>query len=120
LKNRMTVVLIIVLLVLISVAFYTTTNVGRQPSGFRIERQRPGNTPLHTAYVSTLPVNESDANVIIADITREQLAASNQPDVSPHSANTTILKICISQWLQDAITVEETFDCMKTTWRLNS
>jgi preprotein translocase subunit SecY len=115
LKQKRIVSLIIVLVMLVFVVLYMTktTNLGRQPSKHEIERHQSGNMPPHATYASTLPVNASEANVTSADIAQEQLQANNQQDFATSSENNTRALACISQWMQDALTANETLRCIE-------
>lgn len=88
------------------VVLYITkaTNVGQRLSELEIELQHSDNMPTNATYTSTLPVNASESNIT--------LQASNHRDSSTDSKNNTTLKVCISQWLQDALTVRETLHCI--------
>lgn len=113
-EKKRVVSLIIVLVMLAFVVLYITkaTNFGRQPSGLEIERQHSGNMSVQERNPPTLPVNANETNVTNADIAQEQLQANNQSDFSTGSKNITPPKVCISRWLQDTITVNETLRCI--------
>ena len=90
-----------------------TSNVQRQLSELKVERQHSGNMPIHTTSGSTFPVNAKETNVTIADNAQEQFQANNQLDPFTGSENSTPALVCISQWLEDALTVNETLRCVE-------
>jgi len=105
-------IIVLVMLAFVGLCMTKAANVGLQPPELEIERQDSDNLSARATSASTLPVNASEANVTIADIAQEQLRASNQLDFTTDSENITTMKVCISQWLQDILALQETLHCI--------
>lgn len=112
-KNIVTLLTIFVMFILVTLCMVKISNVQRQLSKLEIERQHSGNMPIHTTSGSTLPFKAKETNVTIADIAQEQFQANNQLDPFTGSENSTPELVCISQWLQDALTVNEMLRCVE-------
>ena len=105
--------IVLVMLAFVVLCITKATNVGRPPSELEIERQDSGNMSVQERDPPTLRMNASEGDVTNADIAQEQLQANNQLDFTTDSENTTTLKACLSLWLQDALTVNETLHCVE-------
>ena len=90
-----------------------TPNGGRQPSEHEIERQHSGNMPVHATHALILPVRAIEANVTSADIAQEELQTNSPLDFASGSENSTPALVCVSEWLQDVITGNETLHCVE-------
>ena len=52
-------------------------------------------------------------NLTNVDIKQDHFQANYKPEISIESEHIAYLQICVSQWLEDAITVRDTLDCIK-------
>jgi len=98
--------------ILITICMTKISNVEQQLSELKSERQYSCNILVQEECAPTLSVKVKEANAINAGIRVNQLEANKQTDLSTNSADTTAVRICISQWVQEAITLEEAVRCM--------
>jgi hypothetical protein len=87
-------------------------NVERQLSELKSERQHSCNISVQEERAPALSVKVKEANATNACIRHNQLEADKKTDFSTNSADTNAVRICISQWVQEAITLEEAVRCM--------
>ena len=88
------------------------SNVERQLSELKSERQYSCNILVQEECAPTLSVKIKEANA--PSIRHNQLEANKQTDLSKDSADSAAVRICISQWVQEAITWEEAVRCMNS------
>jgi hypothetical protein len=89
----------------------TIANVGR-PLEPGIEERHSSKISAQETPDSTLTVKASEADLIGAGIGHDQQEANNQTELSTGLANIAPPKVCLSEWVQEVITLEEAVRCM--------
>ena len=106
-------IIIVVMFVLVMLCIAKTTDIGRRLSELEVDPQRFCNVSVSVTCVSAPPLREGAINPTNPDIERNHLQADNLRGFATDSGNVTYPLICGSQWLENAITVEEILNCVE-------
>ena len=101
----------LIILILITLCVTKISNVERQLSELKSERQYSCNI-LVQEEGADITIKVKAANETSVGIRHNQLEPNIQTDLSIESANITPLKVCLSRWVQEAMTLEEAVHCM--------
>jgi hypothetical protein len=113
-KREVILLLIIIAMFVLVMLFMAKTNsIGQRLSELEFEQQRACNMSVLVTCVPTIPLEAKEVNFINRTVKQDQLQVNNQLRFSPDSKNIAILEACVYQWLQDAITVKDTFACIE-------
>jgi hypothetical protein len=113
-KREVILLLIIIAMFVLVMLFMAKTNsIGQRLSELEFEQQRSYNLSVSVMCIPTLPVRTNAINPTNADIRQDYLQANYKPELPIDSEHIACPQICVTQWLEDAITVRDTLDCIE-------
>jgi hypothetical protein len=108
-------IIIVAMFVLVTICTVRTSIIGRRLSELELEQERSCNVSVSVTCDPTLPLKARAIDLRNADIGQDHLEANNQLGLSIDTEHIATPETCASQWLDNAITVRETLDCIKNS-----
>jgi hypothetical protein len=87
-------------------------DVRQQASKLGMGSQQFSNRSVHTIRTPALSVKSNDGNAARTEIIQNPSQVDNQTDLRSGFENITHPKVCVWQWRQELITIEEALNCI--------
>jgi hypothetical protein len=115
LNKRKVILLMIVMAMFVLVMLYMakTNSIGQRLSELEFEQQRSCNVSVSVMCIPTLSIRTNAINRTNANMKQDHFQAYYQSGLSIDSEHIAYPQICVYQWLNDAITVRDTLDCIE-------
>lgn len=114
--NKREIVLLMIIMaffVLVMLYMVKTNSIARRLSELEFEQQPSCNVSVSVTCIPTLPPTANTINLTNADLRHDHLQGNYQQELSIDSEHIAYPQICVSQWLDNAITVRDTLNCIE-------